>query len=160
MGVEIERKFLVVGESWRNAADPTRYRQGYLNSAKHRTVRVRIAGGAAHLTVKGPSTGATRAEFEYAIPVVEAESLLELCETPLIEKLRRRIPFQDLVWEVDEFLGPNRGLVIAEVELEHEDQSIILPDWIGREVTGDPAYFNSNLVNAPYQSWPDQDVVR
>jgi adenylate cyclase len=152
MAREIERKFLVRGDAWR-VADYTYFCQGYLNRDKHRTVRIRIAGEAAHLTVKGLTTGATRAEFEYPIPVDEAKQLLDLCEKPLIEKNRRVIPQGGLRWEVDEFLGDNQGLVVAEIELESEDQEIAKPEWIGEEVTDDPRYYNSNLATTPYKTW-------
>lgn len=153
MNLEIERKFLVHGDAWRHAAEPVYFCQGYLNPDKHRTVRVRVAGPSAQLTVKGISTHASRSEFEYEIPVDDAKQLLELCDRPLIEKHRSRVPFDDLVWEIDEFLGENKGLILAEVELAREDQAIALPDWAGKEVTGDPAYFNSSLVSRPYRSW-------
>lgn len=146
MGTEIERKFLVRGDGWKQLAPGVPYRQGYLNSDKERTVRVRLAGGKGFLTVKGPNRGAVRTEFEYPIPPEEAEAMLaELAERPIIEKIRYRIPFAGLLWEVDEFLGSLQGLVTAEVELEREDQPVELPDWIKVEVTGDPRYYNSNL---------------
>ena len=152
MAIEIERKFLVVGDGWKDIT-PIHYCQGYLNTEKHRSVRVRIAGDTAQLTIKGLSVGASRAEFEYAIPVDDAKQLLGLCAPSLIEKKRRRIVFDGLAWEVDEFLGDNTGLVIAEVELESEDQKISLPDWVGEEVTHDQRYFNSNLSREPFNRW-------
>ena len=154
MAQEIERKFLVVGDAWRALAAETSYRQGYLATAKGRTVRVRRAGEKAYLTVKGPSAGASRAEFEYEIPTGDADAMLEtLCVRPLIEKTRRKIPFEGLVWDVDEFAGDNEGLVVAEVELTEEGQEVSLPDWVGEEVTHDPRYFNANLVAHPYKDW-------
>lgn len=153
MGIEIERKFLVSGDAWRELATPVYFCQGYLNSDKQRTVRVRVAGDAAWLTIKGLSSGATRAEFEYPITLSDANQMLPLCEQPLIEKNRSRIPVGDLVWEVDEFLGANEGLIVAEVELEAEDQAIDLPAWIAEEVTGDQKYFNSSLVAKPFSEW-------
>ncbi len=157
MGKEIERKFLVVGDTWRGLAPGARYRQGYLSTAKERTVRVRIAGEQAFLTVKGLSMGAVRAEFEYAIPAVDAEEMLDaLCERPIVEKIRYRIPFAGLTWEVDKFGGVNAGLIVAEVELADEAQTFDRPDWIGREVTGEPRYFNANLVARPYSTWKDR----
>ena len=154
MGTEIERKFLVTENSWRSLAAGTRYRQGYLNSAKERTVRVRTIDDKGFLTIKGITTGATRAEYEYEIPVADADALLDdLCEKPLIEKNRYKIDFEGFVWEVDEFFGENEGLIVAEVELESEDQAFETPEWIGEEVTGDPKYFNSNLINNPYLKW-------
>ena len=153
MGKEIERKYLVLGESWRELAEGVLYRQGYLNSQKERVVRARTMGPKAALTIKGISVGATRLEFEYEIPFDDANSLLELCEQPLVEKTRYKIPFGGLIWEVDEFHGVNEGLVVAECELESEDQAIEKPDWVGEEVTGDPRYFNSNLIANPFTSW-------
>jgi CYTH domain-containing protein len=154
MGTEIERKFLVTENSWRSLAAGVKYRQGYLNSAKERTVRVRTIDDKGFLTIKGLTTGASRAEYEYEIPVGDAAALLDdLCEKPLIEKNRYKIDFEGFVWEVDEFFGENQGLIVAEVELESEDQAFEKPGWIGEEVTGDPKYFNSNLVNNPYLKW-------
>lgn len=153
MALEIERKFLVKEGVWRNEKG-TKYRQGYLNSAKERTVRVRIIDGKGYLTIKGISRGAVREEYEYDIPRAEAEAMLNnLCEKPLIEKLRYKIKFKGLVWEVDEFFGENQGLIVAEVELESEDQTVIIPEWVGEEVTGDPKYFNANLIHHPYNRW-------
>ena len=154
MGTEIERKFLVTENSWRSLAAGVKYRQGYLNSAKERTVRVRTIDDKGFLTIKGITTGASRAEYEYEIPVGDADALLDdLCEKPLIEKNRYKINFEGFVWEVDEFFGENQGLIVAEVELESEDQAFEKPGWIGEEVTGDPKYFNSNLINNPYLKW-------
>jgi CYTH domain-containing protein len=154
MGKEIERKFLVKDNSWRALAPGTKYRQGYLNSAKERIVRVRTIDDKGYLTIKGITSGATRAEYEYEIPVTEAEAMLdELCEKPLIEKKRYKIDYEKLIWEVDEFFGENQGLIVAEVELESEDQDYEKPGWIGDEVTGDPKYFNSNLIINPYLKW-------
>ena len=154
MGTEIERKFLVTENSWRSLAAGVKYRQGYLNSAKERTVRVRTIDDKGFLTIKGITTVASRAEYEYEIPVGDADALLDdLCEKPLIEKNRYKIDFEGFVWEVDEFFGENQGLIVAEVELESEDQAFGKPGWIGEEVTGDPKYFNSNLINNPYLKW-------
>ena len=153
MGIEIERKFLVKGNDWREA-EGAEYRQGYLNTVKERTVRVRVARESSHLTIKGPPSGATRAESEYEIPVKDANEMLdELCERPLIEKRRFRVEYGNRIWEVDEFLGENQGLVLAEVELESEDQDFNRPPWIGSEVTDDARYFNANLVRDPYSTW-------
>ncbi|MEO5335558.1 MAG: CYTH domain-containing protein [Magnetospirillum sp. WYHS-4] len=154
MGVEIERKFLVAKESWRGLDGGTTYRQGYLAVDAERTVRVRTAGEKGFLTIKGTGTGLTRPEFEFAIPVAEATALLDdLCLKPLIEKVRYRIPHAGLIWEVDEFQGNNRGLILAEVELSHAEEAIVLPDWVGEEVTGDPRYYNSYLVGRPFTAW-------
>ncbi|MEE9405612.1 MAG: CYTH domain-containing protein [Algisphaera sp.] len=152
MAFEIERKFLVVGDDWR-AADAVFYCQGYLNRDKQRTVRVRIAGEAAFLTVKGLSVGACRSEFEYPLPLDDAQALLKLCEPPLIEKHRRVIEHAGFQWEVDSFLGLNAGLVVAEIELDAEDQVFEKPDWVGEEVTGDARYFNSSLSAKPFTTW-------
>ena len=154
MPKEIERKFLVTGDGWRGQGAGKRYRQGYLSTVKERTVRVRTVGDKGVITVKGISTGATRSEYEYEIPRADADEMLDrLCERPLIEKTRYRIPGDGVVWEVDEFDGENRGLIVAEVELRREDQAFTRPDWIGREVTDDPRYFNANLVTHPYSRW-------
>jgi adenylate cyclase len=153
MALEIEKKFLLNNSDWRKEQG-VMYRQGYLNSVKERTVRVRIIGDKGYLTVKGISRGAVRAEYEYEIPGVEAEAMLDdLCEKPLIEKMRYKISYKGFVWEVDEFCGENQGLIVAEVELESEDQKFEKPEWIGEEVTGDPRYFNANLVHHPYCKW-------
>ena len=152
MGIEIERKFLVVGEGWRQGAG-TRYSQGYLNRDAQRTVRVRIAGERAFLTVKGISKGATRSEFEYEIPIGDARQLLALADGPVIEKTRRVVEHEGSRWEVDEFFGDNAGLVVAELELESEDQPFARPDWLGPEVTGDSRYYNSSLAAHPYKVW-------
>ena len=154
MGVEIERKFLVQGEAWKALADPVFFRQGYLSSHHERTVRVRIEGDRAVMTIKGKNVGATRGEWEYPIPVQDAAELLDgLCEQPLIEKYRRKIAVGAHVWEVDEFLGANAGLVVAEIELAAEDETFDLPEWVGDEVTGDARYYNSNLIRHPFSDW-------
>jgi adenylate cyclase len=151
---EIERKFLVKGDAWRAIAKGTIYRQGYLNSAKERTVRIRVADAKAFITIKGPTVGATRSEYEYEIPFDEGNAMLEtLAEKPLIEKTRYRIPVGNLTWEIDEFLGENAGLIVAEVELKSEDQTFDKPLWVGDEVTNDPRYFNANLVKNPFTRW-------
>jgi adenylate cyclase len=154
MGSEIERKFLVSGTGWRTLAEPVWIRQGYLSSHPSRVVRVRIAGDRAWLTVKGRNDGASRSEWEFEVPPAEAQQMLdEVCERPVLEKRRFRIPIGPIAWEVDEFLGENSGLVVAEVELAAADQQISKPDWIGEEVTGDPRYFNSNLLTHPFSTW-------
>ncbi|HEX7671705.1 MAG TPA: CYTH domain-containing protein [Polyangiaceae bacterium] len=154
MGLEIERKFLVTGTAWKALAAGVLTRQGYLSSAAERTVRVRIAGEKGFLTVKGVNRGVTRTEFEYPIPAVDAAAMLDdLCERPLIEKIRYRIPFGAHVWEVDEFHGVNDGLVVAEVELASADEEPALPPWVGREVSRDARYFNANLVKRPFTTW-------
>lgn len=153
MGQEIERKFLVRGEAWRTA-EGVAYCQGYLNRDPERTVRVRVAGPKAWLTVKGSNQGATRAEFEYEIPLVDGQALLHLCDGPRVLKVRHRVQVGATLWEVDEFFGDNAGLVVAEVELPAEDAPFERPDWLGAEVTGDPRYYNSNLAALPFTQWP------
>jgi CYTH domain-containing protein len=154
MAKEIERKFLVKGDAWRALAKGTTYRQGYLNSAKERTVRVRTAEDKAFLTIKGLTVGATRAEYEYEIPFHEGKAMLDaLAEKPLIEKKRYKIPAGGLTWEIDEFLGDNAGLIVTEVELKSEDQAFERPAWLGDEVTGDPRYYNANLIKKPFTRW-------
>ena len=156
-GKEIERKFLVRGEAWRALGTPVPYCQGYLNSSPGRTVRVRIAGSAAFLTIKGPNRGAVRTEYEYPIPVEDARVMLEtLCERPLIEKTRTRIAHAGRIWEVDEFSGENEGLVVAEVELEDENGPHEKGDSLLKHVTGDPRYYNSSLIAHPYAHWRRQ----
>ncbi|MDZ7890891.1 MAG: CYTH domain-containing protein [Rhodoferax sp.] len=152
MGIEIERKFLVSGDAWRNDSGVL-YRQGYLNRDKARTVRIRIAGGVAFLTIKGKSTGATRAEFEYPVPLEDAQALLALCDGPLIEKTRYVVLYAGHRWEVDEFASDNAGLVVAELELSAEDEAFEHPAWLGAEVTHDARYFNSNLAAHPFSAW-------
>ena len=154
MGVEIERKFSVVGDEWRAGATSAEYRQGYLSTVKERTVRVRTIDDRGFLTVKGVTIGATRSEFEYEIPAKDARQMLEdLCERPLIEKTRYNVPYGGLTWEIDEFHGVNEGLLIAEVELTDADQTVELPAWVGEEVTDDPRYSNANLIAHPYRAW-------
>jgi adenylate cyclase len=154
MAQEIERKFLVAGVAWRNGATGTPIRQGYLSTTEERTLRVRIAGGKAFLTIKGMNRGITRTEFEYPIPVADAEAMLEaLCERPLIEKTRWVVVFEGFTWEVDEFHGENAGLVVAEVELPTAETKPALPTWVREEVSSDPRYFNANLVKKPYTAW-------
>jgi adenylate cyclase len=154
MPTEIERKFLVKGDVWRSLGEGAIYCQGYIAAANGRTVRVRVVGDSGYLTIKGPTSGLARAEFEYPIPVEEAlEMLRTLCDPPLIEKTRYKIAVDDLVWEVDEFAGENQGLVLAEVELDDPERAIALPDWIGTEVSQDPRYYNSNLAKHPFTRW-------
>jgi adenylate cyclase len=154
MGVEIERKFLVAGDAWRALGTPVLLRQGYLSSDPDRTVRVRVEDGGGTMTIKGRSVGATRAEWEYPIPLADANALLDrLCQQPLIEKYRSRITLGAHTWEVDEFLGANAGLIVAEIELASEDQAFDKPEWIGAEVTHDKRYFNSSLIRHPFSGW-------
>lgn len=152
MATEIERKFLVRGTDWRQGT-PLHVCQGYLSRDPQRAVRVRIAGRRAYLTVKGLARGASRAEFEYEIPLHDGQALLPLCDGAPLEKNRYTVKLAGATWEIDEFLGLNAGLVVAEIELEDERQEFSRPDWLSAEVTGDPRYFNSNLIATPYSSW-------
>lgn len=154
MAIEIERKFLVVNEEWRTKVEATHIiRQGYLSSAPERAVRVRVKGDKGVLTIKGLGNGVSRPEFEYNIPVEEAEALLELCEQPLIEKSRYIVPVGHHAWEIDVFTGVNAGLVVAEIELEAEEENFERPLWLGKEVTNDTRYFNVQLACCPYTAW-------
>ncbi len=154
MPIEIERKFLLASEGWRKKADQgTVFRQGYLNAQKERTVRVRVAGTKGLITIKGVTVRNSRAEFEYEIPLNDAKELLLLCEKPLIEKRRYLVIENGMTWEVDVFEGENEGLVLAEVELEFEEQEVVLPSWVGEEVSGDARYYNANLVGMPFNRW-------
>jgi CYTH domain-containing protein len=149
MPVEIERKFLVVSDGWRKQAAGQRFCQGYLARADGVTVRVRRAGPRAYLTVKGEPNGIVRPEFEYEVPVEEAEAMFRLCHRPLIEKTRYEVPHAGLLWQVDEFHGDNAGLVLAEVELDHPEQPVDCPPWLGQEVSHDPRFRNSRLSHEP-----------
>jgi adenylate cyclase len=154
MGLEIERKFLVTGTAWKALSAGVLTRQGYLSRGPERTVRVRIAGNQGFLTIKGKTQGLSRPEFEFAIPVEDAAAMLDgLCEKPLIEKTRYRVPFGAHTWDVDEFHGANAGLVVAEVELARADEEPALPPWVGREVSRDARYYNANLVKRPFTTW-------
>ena len=154
--VEIERKFLVASEAYKKAAQhKERIVQGFLNTHKERTVRIRIKGEQGFITVKGLSNsdGTTRFEWEKEIPVSEAEALLNICEDGIIEKMRYEVKSGDHVFEIDEFFGKNAGLIIAEVELSEENEAFLKPDWLGEEVTGDIKYYNSQLSLKPYLTW-------
>lgn len=151
MPVEIERKFLVETDEWQRVASPgKRFCQGHIAKDGRASVRVRRASDKAYLTVKGVRTGITRSEFEYEIPVEHAEEMLQtLCAKPLLEKTRYCVLHEGLIWEIDVFSGLAEGLVVAEIELSNADQLVSLPDWVGAEVTGDPRYRSSAIVNAP-----------
>jgi len=154
MGIEIERKFLLKNENWRLVVNTKSIiKQGYLNTQKERTVRVRVRDDKGYLTIKGKSINALRQEFEYEIPVCDAESLLLLCEKPIIEKVRSIVLDDGKSWEIDEFDGVNKGLILAELELQSEGEKFRIPSWIGKEVTDDVRYFNSNLINYPYSTF-------
>jgi adenylate cyclase len=154
LAIEIERKYFVKSDQWKSLGERKFYKQGYLLIDKSKTIRVRTIDDQGFLTLKGASIGISRKEFEYEIPVEDANFMLtSLCEKPVIEKYRTKIEWCDLIWEVDEFIGENDGLVIAEVELKEENQKIDLPDWVGEEVSGNPRYNNSYLVKHPFRTW-------
>ncbi|MFZ0789270.1 MAG: CYTH domain-containing protein [Chromatiaceae bacterium] len=155
MAIEIERKYLVKNDSWRSGVESEhRIMQGYLASDPRITVRVRVMGDAAFLTIKGPTSGIGRSEYEYPIPVADGEAMLrELAVSGLVEKTRYRVRCGAHVWDLDVFAGENAGLVMAEVELESEDESFELPDWAGKEVTGDARYYNASLARQPFTRW-------
>lgn len=154
MGKEIERKFLVKNETYKKLCSGKLYKQGYLNSNPDRTVRIRIVDNKGFITIKDKGSNLSRSEFEYEIPYMEAEEILDnICEKPIIEKTRYFYNYMGHLWEIDEFHGENEGLVIAEIELSNEGESFTFPDWIGEEVTYDSRYFNSCLITNPYKSW-------
>ena len=157
MGLEIERKFLVIGDQWKEGATGSFLRQGYLSLHPDRVVRIRIENDQAMLNIKKNQTGLVRHEWEYPVPVEDAAFFLEnMCEKSLIEKKRYRIPYAGMLWEVDEFFGENADLVVAEIELESEDQHFEKPAWAGEEVTHDLRYYNSQLIQNPYRLWKDK----
>ncbi|MDR1730384.1 MAG: CYTH domain-containing protein [Prevotellaceae bacterium] len=153
MNIEIERKFLLKDDSWKKNAVGTHYAQGYLNRPGEITVRVRIAGEKAFLTIKSKTKGISRQEFEYEIPKQDARELLKLSQTPVVEKIRYKIEYAGKCWEIDEFSGKNEGLVVAEIELNAENESFEKPEWIGKEVSDDKRYFNSSLARNPFSEW-------
>jgi len=154
MGIEIEHKFLIDTDKLPSLSNGYTIKQGYIQTADHTTVRVRIRNQDAFLTIKGKSVGASRLEFEYPIPLQDANDMMDtLCQSSVIEKTRYLIEYERHTWEVDIFEGSNKGLVVAEVELESEDESFTLPSWVTKEVTDDIRYFNSNLVENPYCDW-------
>ena len=160
MAQEIERKFLVQGEFKHLATNVIRISQGFLNSAPERTVRIRLAGDMAYITVKGKNSGASRFEWEQPIPLAEAQQLFALCEPGAIEKTRYHIPVGKHLFEVDEFHGDNQGLTLAEVELASPDEPVELPEWIGVEVTNDARYYNSMLSRHPFALWGKETTHR
>jgi len=155
MAIEIERKFLLKSDAWRQEADQgCVYKQGYLVGSKQASVRVRIEGDQAFLNIKSATLGIYRQEYEYPIPVSDADELLAtLCEQPLIEKTRYHVNYGNHEWEIDVFAGENDGLIVAEVELEHEDSDFDKPTWLGDEVSEDPKYYNVSLVRHPFKKW-------
>ncbi len=156
MGKEIERKFLVKDERWRAGAQGTHCRQGYLAVGPPVAVRVRVMGGKGTLNIKRATLNIERDEFEYVIPVADVEQILDgLCVGHIIEKTRYRVDYGGLTWEIDEFEGANQGLVVAEVELEDEEQAFDKPPWVGQEVSSAPRYLNANLTQHPYTAWQE-----
>lgn len=157
MAVEIERKYLVKSMDWQGMADAgTRFMQGYMANTEKVAIRVRVAGKQAWLALKSASAGIRRLEFEYSLPVADAIQMLnEFCLGQVIQKTRYRLPLDGHVWEIDVFHGANEGLVLAEIELENEQESFTLPDWIGTEVSGDKRYYNSYLSQNPYRNWSE-----
>ena len=154
MGKEIEKKFLIKNQDYKKLSKGITVKQGYLSRDPDQVVRVRVYGSKGFITVKGKNIGTVRSEYEYEIPFGDAEEIIDiLCERPIIEKYRYHIEMSGFVWEVDQFLGENEGLIIAEIELPAEDTPFPKPDWIGEEVSGDPKYFNSNLVKRPFKNW-------
>lgn len=155
MGIEIERKFLLIGDAWRAAANARiRMRQGYLTKGGPSSVRIRITGDEARLNLKSAEIGTTRLEFDWAVPRDEAEQILDrLCHRPLIEKVRHLVPIGEHLWEIDEFEGDNAGLIVAELELGTADEAFVRPTWLGREVTQERRYYNQALVEHPFRAW-------
>ena len=155
MGIEIERKFLLANSDWRDqASEPVRFRQGYLVGSEKSSVRVRTEGERAFINIKSATLGIRRQEYQYSIPLEDAEKLLdELCDKPLIEKHRFYIQNNKHTWEIDEFLGDNQGLIVAEIELKHEEEVFDRPSWLGNEVSDDTRYYNVCLVKHPYKDW-------
>ncbi|WP_297576774.1 CYTH domain-containing protein [uncultured Deefgea sp.] len=154
MAVEIERKFLLKNDTWRCAVHcSTRIAQGYLCTDPERTVRVRVKGDAAFLTIKGKNSGISRSEFEYEIPLADAVELLKLCPQ-VLDKTRHLLSIEQHTFEIDEFHGDNAGLIVAELELASENSTYPQPEWLGAEVSGDARYYNSALSITPFSAWP------
>jgi len=154
MGLEIERKFLLKNDSWKGLVkEEIPIKQGYLNSEKERTVRVRTYGGKGVITIKGKNNNLTRKEFEYTIPLSDALEMLKLAEMPIIEKTRFIVINAGNTWEIDVFEGVNKGLVVAEIELESETEKFDIPEWIAKEVSTDPKYYNASLISHPFTNW-------
>jgi adenylate cyclase len=155
MALEIERKYLVINDKWKSSVESeTVMKQAYLVASPQMSIRVRVAGSKAFLTIKGATEGITRNEFEYAIPVADAEQMLaSLVEGSVIDKVRYRVRCGDHVWDLDRFHGDNEGLMVAEVELAAEDETFARPEWVGEEVSDDPRYYNASLARHPYRDW-------
>ena len=159
MATETERKFLVVDDSWRGAIrESINYRQGYLAGNDRASIRVRVDDRGAKINIKGATVGVSRLEYEYDVPLADGHEMLDqLCGSGLVEKTRHLVPFADHLFEVDEFLGQNAGLIVAEVELESESQSVSMPSWLGRDVSHDVRYYNARLAEHPYGDWSAED---
>ena len=155
MGVEIERKFLIEKDLWYAVKKPSGIlmQQAYLVNEPEKVIRIRVTDSSGYLTIKGPEVNATRSEYEFQIPKMEAIQILDQFTKVRIDKTRYKIEFEGKTWEVDEFWGDNEGLIIAEIELTSEDEDFTKPSWIGEEVTSDPRYYNSYLSEHPYNSW-------
>ncbi len=155
MAIEIERKFLLANDNWRTLVSKSiHYRQGYLNSDKHSSVRIRVSDDTAKINIKSATIGAQRQEYEYDIPAKDAHELLNtLCHKPLVEKTRHLVVVKQHTWEIDEFSGQNQGLIVAEIELSHVDEPFERLDWVGDEVTEDVRYYNNQLAKHPYTRW-------
>lgn len=154
MGMEIERKFLVLNGTYLDGAEPVLIRQGYISNRAEGVVRVRTCENTAYLTIKGKNTGCKRLEYEYEIPYLDGvEMLAHLCGGLIVEKYRYQLVYGGFLWEVDRFMGGNEGLVLAEIELEDEEAVFPKPDWLGGEVTGEPRYANANLAVKPFKTW-------
>lgn len=160
MAVEIEKKFLLANDRWRMQVNKSiQFRQGYLVGSDKASVRIRIEGDKSNLNIKSATLGVRRQEYEYPIPMDEAQELLDtLCDKPLIEKTRHYIDTGEHVWEIDEFTGDNAGLIVAEIELQDEQESFQYFDWLGQEVSHDKRYYNSMLSKNPYKNWKDSSV--
>jgi len=155
MAIEIERKFLIANDEWRHDADDgIQITQGYMGGNEKSSVRIRVNGESANINIKGKTIGAKRSEYEYVIPLEDADEMLTtLCDRPYIDKTRYHVKYQGHLWEVDVFAGENEGLVVAEIELSTVKETFVLPSWLGEEVTEDPRYYNIYLVTHPYKSW-------
>jgi adenylate cyclase len=155
MAIEIERKFLLKNTSWQEVAEPgMKYSQGYLVGSKNASVRVRVEGERAFINIKSATIDITRQEFEYEIPLTDAQQLLDsLCEKPLISKTRYHVKYEQHTWEIDVFDGDNAGLVVAEIELKDINEPFAKPGWLGDEVSNDVRYYNVNLVKHPFKDW-------
>ncbi len=155
MAVEIERKFLLKNDKWRDhVTKSVHFKQGYFTTNKKSSIRIRIAGNKASLNIKSATLGITRNEYDYLIPLKDAEEMLELlCNKPLLEKTRHYLVYEGLEWEIDEFMGDNQGLIVAEIELKDSSQTFPRPEWIGEDVSDDPRYYNVCLTTYPYKDW-------